>query len=49
MSKNRFRTFSVENLVVCDHNEKLASGDQKNDFHFVSIFFFIFKHYFLKL
>jgi len=29
-------------MHVCDHNEKLASHDRKNIFHFVTIFFFYF-------
>jgi hypothetical protein len=28
--------------MICDHNEKLASRDQKNIFKFVTIIFFIF-------
>ena len=27
----------LELFVFCDHTKKLASGDQKNNFHFVSI------------
>jgi hypothetical protein len=32
--KNKFPDF-------CDHNEKLASGHQKNKFYFVTVIFFI--------
>jgi len=28
---------SVGKTCICDHNEKLASGDKKNNFHFVTI------------
>jgi len=28
--------------IICEHNEKLASHDKKNIFHFVSIIFFYF-------
>jgi hypothetical protein len=28
--------------MICEHNEKLASHDQKNIFNFVMLIFFIF-------
>ena len=40
MSIFRKKTFRVGKTCICDHNEKLASGDQKNNFHFVTIIFF---------
>ena len=41
MSKNRFFQNDVAKNLICDDKKILASGDQKNNFHFVTINFFI--------
>jgi len=39
MSKNRKWEKLSQKNVVCDDNEKLASGRQKNNYNFVIVFF----------
>jgi len=34
--------------MICEHNEKLASHDQKNIFNFVMLIFFIFRRGFFR-
>ena len=42
MSKNQFFQNDVAKNLICDDKKKLASGRRKNNFHFVTIKFFIF-------
>jgi len=41
MSKNRFFQNDVVKNLICDDKKILWSGDRKNNFHFVTIIFFI--------